>query len=43
VSCYGTELTAEEIDRFSNLTGCEVITDIFLSSDIPVKVAKKIK
>lgn len=44
ITCYATDLTASEIERFSNIkTNCEVVVDIFLTSSQPIKPNKKNK
>ena len=43
ITCYGTDLTITEIERFSNSKDCEVIADIFLTSEQPKKSTKSTK
>ena len=38
ITCYATDLTASEIEKFSKIkTNCEFASDIFLTSDQPIK------
>ena len=44
ITCYATDLTTSEIERFNNIkTDCEVVADIFLTSAQLIKPNKKIK
>ena len=44
ITCYATDLTTSEIERFSNLkTDCQIIADIFLTSAQQIKPNRKTK